>query len=90
MNTEKNRDPTKEKKISNLVFLKFDIESIKIDIDSSIRHEYDPDKLLELADSIKGNNNELLQPILISRLQENGKDKTFKYKVVAGRRRFSL
>ncbi|MBP9889721.1 MAG: ParB N-terminal domain-containing protein [Leptospiraceae bacterium] len=88
MNTEKILDQTKEKPISNLVFLKFDIESIKIDIDSSIRHEYDPDKLLELADSIKGNNNELLQPILISRLPENGKDKTFKYKVVAGRRRF--
>ncbi len=72
-----------KKNISNLVYLKFDISKIEIDIDSSIRHEYDPDKLQELAESIRANNNELIQPIVISNIRNSGN-----YRVVAGRRRF--
>jgi ParB/RepB/Spo0J family partition protein len=72
-----------KKNISNLVYLKFDISKIEIDIDSSIRHEYDQDKLQELAESIRANNNELLQPIIIAKTNQSDN-----YKVVAGRRRF--
>lgn len=72
-----------KKNISNLVYLKFDISKIEIDIDSSIRHEYDPEKLQELAESIRTNNNELIQPIVISNIRNSGD-----YRVVAGRRRF--
>lgn len=72
-----------KKNISNLVYLKFDISKIEIDIDSSIRHEYDPEKLQELAESIRANNNELIQPIVISNIRNSGD-----YRVVAGRRRF--
>lgn len=70
-------------KVSNLVYLKFDISKIEIDIDSSIRHEYDPEKLQELAESIRANDNELIQPIVISNIRNSGN-----YRVIAGRRRF--
>ncbi len=82
-------------RISNVTFLKFDIEQIQIDKDSSIRFEYDPEKLQDLAESIRANNNELLQPIIITRIYANSdKDVEFlnkskvRYNVVAGRRRF--
>jgi ParB/RepB/Spo0J family partition protein len=70
-------------KISNLVYLKYDISKIDIDTETSIRHEYDQDKLQELSESIRVNNNELIQPILISKIRDSGN-----YKVIAGRRRF--
>lgn len=88
MNTATATKPeTNGKNISNLVYLKFDIASITIDTDSSIRHEYDQEKLQELAESIKQNNNDLLQPILISKIADKDKSE-YLYKVIAGRRRF--
>jgi len=83
------------KSISNVLYTKFNISEIQIDQSSSIRFEYDQEQLEELAESIRQNNNELLQPILITRIYANS-DKDVKflnespiaYNVVAGRRRF--
>ena len=98
MNTKTKQIQSSEKNnssVSNVTFLKFDIEQIQIDKDSSIRFEYDPEKLQDLAESIRSNNNELLQPIIITRIYANSdKDVEFlnkskvRYNVVAGRRRF--
>lgn len=79
-----------------MIYTKFNINDIFIDENSSIRFEYDEDKLNELAESIRQNNNELLQPILISKVDLNQSISkidpslpcTYSYKVIAGRRRF--
>lgn len=79
-NTVETKD---NKAMANIVYLKYDISKIEIDTNTSIRHEYTDESLNELAESIKANNNELIQPIVISRI-----GKSDKYRVVAGRRRF--